>query len=220
FTASGPNIYFAANDGTTGFELWAFPRPALLATFADVPANYWAWYPIEKLAATGITNGCAPDRFCPELLVSRAETAVFLLRAVHGEAYVPPAGTGTRFTDVPASFWAVDWIERFAAEGITSGCGTNLFCPVAPVSRAELAVFLLRSKHGGTYQPPAATGTRFTDVPASYWAAAWIEQLANEGITTGCAANQFCPDRPVTRAEMAALLVRTFFPQPPPPAVP
>ncbi|HEV2843632.1 MAG TPA: ELWxxDGT repeat protein, partial [Thermoanaerobaculia bacterium] len=218
FTSSGPNIYFAANDGTTGFELWAFPRPALLATFADVPASYWAWYPIEELAARGITKGCSTDRFCPELLVSRAETAVFLLRAIHGAGYVPPAGTGTRFTDVPASFWAVDWIERFAAAGITSGCGTNLFCPVAPVSRAELAVFLLRSKHGGTYQPPAATGTRFTDVPASYWAAAWIEQLANEGITTGCAPNQFCPDRAVTRAEMAVLMVKTFFPQPPPPA--
>jgi ELWxxDGT repeat protein len=42
FTASGPNVYFIANDGTAGVELWALPRTALLATFADTPANHWA----------------------------------------------------------------------------------------------------------------------------------------------------------------------------------
>jgi hypothetical protein len=39
---------------------------------------------------------------------------------------------------------------------------------------------------------------------------AWIEQLAAEGITAGCTPNRFCPGQAVTRAEMAAFLVRTF----------
>jgi hypothetical protein len=50
----------------------------------------------------------------------------------------------------------------------------------------------------------------FTDVPASYWAAAWIERLAAEGITTGCAANLYCPEDPVTREQMAVFLTRAF----------
>ncbi|PKN93180.1 MAG: hypothetical protein CVU44_12185, partial [Chloroflexi bacterium HGW-Chloroflexi-6] len=44
----------------------------------------------------------------------------------------------------------------------------------------------------------------------SYWAAAWIKQLAAEGITGGCGAGNYCPDRPVTRAQMAVFLVKAF----------
>ncbi|PWB76779.1 MAG: hydrolase Nlp/P60, partial [Anaerolineales bacterium] len=58
------------------------------------------------------------------------------------------------------------------------------FCPDTPVTRAQMAVFLLKSKHGVSYTPPAATGV-FTDVPVGYWADKWIEQLAAEGITGG-----------------------------------
>jgi hypothetical protein len=47
-------------------------------------------------------------------------------------------------------------------------------------------------------------------VPTSYWAAPWIEQLYTEGITGGCGGGNYCPDQPVTRAQMAIFLVRTF----------
>src|SRR6266545_2699771 len=50
----------------------------------------------------------------------------------------------------------------------------------------------------------------FTDVPTTYWAASWIEQLAAEGITSGCGNGVYCPDSPVTRAQMAVFLVKTF----------
>jgi hypothetical protein len=72
-----------------------------------------------------------------------------------------------------------------------------------------MAIFLLRAKHGSTYTPPPATGV-FTDVPVSYWAATWIEQLATEGITSGCGSGVYCPDQSVTRAQMAVFLVKTF----------
>jgi hypothetical protein len=74
-----------------------------------------------------------------------------------------------------------------------------------------MAVFLLRSKHGAGYTPPAVgTGTGFSDVDPAYWAAAWIKQLVAEGIATGCGASTYCPADPVTRAQMAVFLVRTF----------
>jgi hypothetical protein len=49
------------------------------------------------------------------------------------------------FTDVPISYWAVNWIEQLATEGITGGCGTGLYCPDNPVTRAQMAVFLVRT---------------------------------------------------------------------------
>jgi hypothetical protein len=54
------------------------------------------------------------------------------------------------------------------------------------------------------------SSTGFTDVPAGYWDAAWIKQLVAEGITTGCGAGAYCPEAPVTRAQMAVFLVKTF----------
>ena len=71
-----------------------------------------------------------------------------------------------------------------------------------------MAIFLLRAKHGSGYVPPVASGTVFQDVPASYWAASWIERLAAEGITAGCGNGLYCPDGVVSRDQMAIFLLR------------
>jgi hypothetical protein len=75
-----------------------------------------------------------------------------------------------------------------------------------------MAIFLLRAKHGATYLPPPATGTLFADVSITHWAAPWIEQLAAEGITTGCATEplRYCPGNTVSRDQMATFIVRAF----------
>jgi hypothetical protein len=73
-----------------------------------------------------------------------------------------------------------------------------------------MSVFLLRGVHGPTYSPPPASGTAFGDVPASAFAAAWIEQLAAEGITGGCGGGLFCPSAACTRGQMAVFLTTAF----------
>jgi len=181
-------------------------------TFTDVPGTdpFFPW--IEALFAAGITGGCAtsPPQYCPDAQVTRDQMAVFLLRGIHGAGYQPPAATGTMFADVPVSQPFATWIEQLAREGITGGCGATTYCPDDPVTRGQMAVFLLRAKHGAGYEPPAATGTMFADVPVSQPYAKWIEQLAREGITWGCGVTTYCPDDPVTRGEMAVFLVRAF----------
>ena len=114
------------------------------------------------------------------------------------------------FSDVPVDYWAAAWIEKLASDGITGGCGGGQYCPSAQVTRAQMAVFLLRSKYGASYTPPAASGTMFNDVPIDYWGAAWVEALANDGVTSGCGGGNFCPDAQVSRAQMAVFLVNTF----------
>jgi hypothetical protein len=181
--------------------------------FADVPDGYWAIAWIERLYKEGVTGGCLtnPLRYCPESRVNRAQMAVFLERVMRGASYVPPPASGLAFTDVSVNHWASAWIEQLVADQITAGCGAGMYCPESFVTRAQMAIFLLRAEHGWSYSPPAATGLAFNDVPVSYWAAAWIEQLAQEGITGGCAANYYCPESPVTRAQMAVFLVRMFY---------
>ena len=51
-----------------------------------------------------------------------------------------------------------DWVEELASEGVTSGCGNGNYCPGAPVTRAQMAVFLLKTLLGSSYVPPPATG--------------------------------------------------------------
>jgi hypothetical protein len=182
------------------------------ATFADVPMTYWANTDIERAYNAGITGGCtaSPLNYCPENMVTRAQMAVFLLKGVHGSGYTPPAvGSSTGFADVPVTYWAAAWIKQLAVEGITGGCGGGNYCPEGNVTRAQMAVFLLKAKHGSAYVPPAATGL-FADVPIGYWARNWIEQLAVEGITAGCGGGNYCPESNVTRAQMAVFLVKTF----------
>jgi len=179
--------------------------------FTDVLPDHWAFPWIERLAEAEITAGCSLKMYCPETQVTRAQIAVFLERGIHGSSYAPPAATGLVFDDVPASHWASTWIERLAADGITAGCGGGNYCPEDSVTRAQMAVFLLRAEHGIAYRPPAVgASTGFGDVATNYWAAAWIKQLAAEGITGGCGTGIYCPESPVTRAQMAVFLVKTF----------
>jgi hypothetical protein len=185
-----------------------------LVTFADVPTTHPFFEMIEALAEEGITGGCSqtPQLYCPNAGVTRGQMAVFLERGIHGSEFEPPPAVGM-FADVPTNNNLAAWIEQLFADRITTGCGQNpaRYCPDQTVTREQMAVFLLRSRHGGDYQPPAATG-RFADVPVDDPFAPWIEQLALEGITTGCGSNpdRYCPDQPVTRGQMAVFLVRTF----------
>lgn len=178
-------------------------------SFSDVPTSHWAYGFVEALASNGITRGCDSENYCPRDAVTRAQMAVFLERGMRGSNFSPPAATGNVFLDVEATDFAAGFIEQFYRDGVTSGCGGNNYCPADSVTRAQMAVFLLRAKYGSWYLPPAATGV-FQDVPIGSFAAAWIERLAAEGITSGCGAGVFCPDDAVTRAQMAVFIVRNF----------
>jgi len=184
---------------------------AWLADFSDVPQAHLFHDFVEKLVRHDVTAGCGLGNYCPGSPVTRAQMAVFLLRANHGPAYVPPTATGTVFADVAANAFAAAWIEALAAEGITGGCGGGNYCPGNPVRRDQMAVFLLKAEHGASYVPPSCSGD-FDDVACASPYAPWIEQLGAEGITGGCGGGNFCPLSPVNRGQMAAFLTKAFFP--------
>ena len=183
-----------------------------MVDFLDVPPSHAFHTFVIKIALAGISAGCGNGNFCPNDSVSRAQMSVFLLVGKHGDPYTPPAATGI-FTDVPVGSFAANFIEELYHEGITGGCSTNpmKYCPGDPVTRAQMAVFLLSAEHGPGYVPPSATGI-FQDVPVGSFAANFIEQLYHEGITGGCSSNplQYCPGTATTRGQMSVFLSTTF----------
>ena len=94
---------------------------------------------INRLAAAGITRGCAPGRYCPTRTMTRAEFASMMVRAlgIRGPA-------SDAFRD-DGGHTAEGDINRFAAAGLTSGCGSGRFCPDNPLPRDETASFFYRS---------------------------------------------------------------------------
>ncbi|MEA2003157.1 MAG: N-acetylmuramoyl-L-alanine amidase, partial [Actinomycetota bacterium] len=162
---------------------------------------------IEAIAAATITRGCNPPantRFCPDEPVTRGEMAAFLVRALG-----LPTAEAAGFTDAADSIFAID-IDRIAGAHITRGCNppaNDQYCPDTPVTRGQLAAFLSRA-----LDLAASDGDSFVDDDGSVFEPD-IERLRLAGITLGCnppGNDRFCPERNVTRAEMATFLSRAL----------
>ena len=159
---------------------------------------------IESLVEAGITAGCNAegDRFCPSDPVTRGQMASFLGRALGWDPLEPAT-----FSDVGASPHA-GTIEALAQAGVTAGCSTDgdLYCPDEPVTRGQMASFLVRALDWDPIEPAS-----FVDLGDTVHAGA-IEALASAGVTFGCVpeGDEYCPEEPVTRAQMASFLARAF----------
>jgi len=133
-------------------------------------------------------------------------------------ATTPDGTTGTLFKgwvadflDVPGSHQFHGFVTTLVSNAITVGVGGGLYGVDAPTLRQQMAVFLMKAKHGLCYVPPSCTIQVFTDVPCSSTFAPWINELVAEGITGGCGdGTTYCPADPVKRQQMAVLLLRTL----------
>ena len=163
---------------------------------------------IDVLAERGLFDGteCAEDMFCPGDEMERWTMAVWLARVL-AEAE-PPAAAESTFADVDSERWYLTHIELLAELEVTKGCLVDplRFCPDQSVSRAQMATFLTRA-----FDLEAADPAGFGDTGGNFHEAD-IDALAAARITAGCQSDplRYCPDRPVTRAEMATFLARAL----------
>lgn len=190
--ASGP-----ASGGATVTISGANFQPGATVTIGFVAATNVA-VSSGQITATvpALTGGTAND-----VVVENPD----LSRATRSRAWVADA------IDVAPADLFYDDVTRLFRDGVSVGCGDGMYCVNASVSRAQIAVLLLKGKLGPYYAPPPATGTVFGDVPATAFAAAFIEDLFARGISQGCGGGNYCPDGAVTRAEMAPLLLKTLL---------
>ena len=170
---------------------------------------------IEQLAEWEITLGCDADNprlFCPSQTIARRQMAAFLHRAVTFRWGEPEPVSGVRLTDVPASVWYrpfAEWVVSIGAFAAPQG----VFNPTGEVTRGDMAVMMVAAFPNLT--PVAEAQGLFTDVsglPDDTVRA--LEGLYQAEVTLGCSAAgdplRYCPERPVTRAQMASFFVRVL----------
>ena len=211
-----------STTGTAWFDDLKLEPATSAPTFGDVPLDHPQYAYIQALWDNGYTAGCSTDPllFCPDTILDRAQSAVFMLRGQLGSTYAPPAAPWNTFGDDWTGFeWAEPWAEGMWQEGLTQGCQASplLYCPSTQLPRVEASVFGLRMKYGVNYTPPTATGTLFADFPStdpSYWAIDWAEQAYLDGLLPACGTDSvsgkpmFCPSQLVDRGWGAYLIVQ------------
>jgi len=179
-------------------------------TFSDIQ-GHWAENFIRTIACNSITVGCGGGNYCPENYVTRAQMAVFIILSM-GETG-STAVFNAYFDDIADDDFD-PFINRMYELGITGGCGASgarTYCPNDPVTREQMAVFMVSAVLRDTIFAYDAS-PYFLDVPSNHWAFKYIQKMYELGITGGCGGGNYCPTGYVTRAQMAIFLTSAFFP--------
>ncbi len=179
---------------------------ALGPRFIDIGGNVHEQN-ILRIASLNITRGCNEEKwnlYCPDQPVTRAQAATLLTRILD----LTPT-SHDHFTDDNGTTHEQN-INRLAQTGITTGCNPtnqNLYCPNQPITRAQAATLLTR-----ILDLTPTSHDHFTDDNGTTHEQN-INRLAQTGITTGCNPtnqNLYCPNQPITRAQIATLLTRAL----------
>jgi hypothetical protein len=145
---------YCPGDPVSRAQMASFLRAALSLPagptdkYVDVSPTSTHAASIGALWEARITRGCSSvgPSYCPSGLVTRAQMASFLTRALD----LPMPADPVRFVDVPEGGAHADAVAALAAAGVTGGCskdGTR-FCPTASVTRAQMATFLRNALAG------------------------------------------------------------------------
>jgi len=177
-------------------------------TFADT-AGHWAEGDITLMANKQLVNGDSSSSFVPDRDVSRAEFAAMLVRALGLDAATTSEAT---FSDVEDVAWYSASVATASRFGIVTGFSDGTFRPNQSITRAELAVMLVRAlalaskEEQSSSDLAAAFGEDYARIGG--WAREAVALAAGSGIMKGRAADAFAPDEATTRAEAAVVLKR------------
>jgi len=182
----------------TKFAVMANPSPPVLS---DVN-NHWARYNIKRLVGLQAISGYPDGTFRPENSITRAEFATILVKAMGW-----PANAGkVKFADADTiPEWARGYVGAAVANGVINGYEDNTFQADRLVTRAEIAVMVVKALGKGA----SGRALSFEDaasVPS--WAAGYVSTALDEGIVKGMPGNVFNSDDHATRAESAAMINR------------
>jgi hypothetical protein len=175
--------------------------------FNDVPSGNVHHDAIDCMVWWGVANGTSPQTYNPSGQVNRAQMASFIARMIDATSKDLPAATSDHFPDDNSSSHEAN-INRLAEAGIVSGRADGTYGPNDPVTRAQMATFLVRAYE---YVGPALTSTRdwFPDDNGSTHEAN-TNKAAEAGFAAGRADGTYAPNNVVTRDQMASFLARVL----------
>lgn len=127
--------------------------------------------------------------------------AVFTLVFILSFVFVPQSQAVEKFVDIDAH-WAEAAIEKMADAGVASGFPDAAFRPDNKISRAEFAVLIVKA-----FNLKSTSGKVFSDT-SWHWAKEQIATANEYGVVNGYNDNQFGPDDPITREQMALMIVK------------
>jgi hypothetical protein len=172
--------------------------------FSDIPLSHWAHF----------TTGCTPTTYCPANNVTRAQMAVYIIRSLEGDPVAGYCGGVAPFTDVGGTHWACGHIKRLSELNISQGYPDGSYKPWKNVSRAEMAVYIVRAIEGDPPYGYCGGVDTFSDVGSAHWACGHIKRLSELGISIGYPDGTYKPTKTVSRAEMAVYVGRAFLGMP------
>ncbi len=195
-----------------------FARGSTCGNFLDVyndePLCEAAYYVRDQNIFEGYTSG----NFMPNLNINRAEIIKVALASFLNEEFNTanaPYGSELGFTDIPATqvnWWHI-YLERAKDLGAIQGYADGSFRAVNPVSRAEfLKMFIYLSPYQDkvkNWNDGMGKVTSWTDVPDTAWYADLMAFADQNGLLENldyCGPNWICPDRAITRGEVAQLI--------------
>ncbi len=202
YTVSPTSLAFDVNGSTASVTLTA-SAPSCTWTASSSDTSWIVPGVSSGTGTTSVTVYIAPNTTGVE------RTGTFILAGY--SIPVTEWATVQTFSDVPPSAYYFDGVNDLYAKGITEGCGVGLYCPTGLVTRAQMAVFIVRSVYNGSDDFSYNPVPYFTDVSPSTFGFAWIQKLYELGITSGCGPGLFCPNNEVTRDEMAVFIIRARF---------
>ena len=119
------------------------------------------------------------------------------------------------FPDVPSTYWAHDYIMAIYNAGYTTGSGVGTFEPELPVTREQIAAFIVRAKEGEPVANYCSTGSPFPDCSIDSWSCRYTKRLYDLRLTTGYGnTGLYMPALNVTRSQMAVFIVRALEGEP------
>ncbi len=189
-------------------------------SFDDIPVTSPVYPYVETIFHHGMTSGCSDTSYCPKKGVTRGQMAVYIARLLQalGILTVTPCSntTPSPFVDIPITHPACGHIRTLFIAGIVQGCGNQMYCPTQPVTRGQMAVYIVRAMitAGIIPAPEICVQPAFADVPITHPACDDILTLKTLNIVVGCGNGNYCPTQPVTRGQMAIYLVKAFALQP------
>ena len=180
------------------------PSIAWSNPFRDVAQGAWYYDSVAYVHQNGLFSGTSAASFSPNAVTTRGQ----IVSILYNLAGSPTVRSGNTFRDVPSSAYYANAVEWAAAMGLTSGTGSGLFLPDAPVTREQLAVFLSQyAKQHGVELAGSSSLQRFSDYrSASNYAQQPLAWAVSQGLLSGFEDGSLRPRSPATRAQTASIL--------------
>lgn len=177
--------------------------PPKTVNFPDVPEVFWARPYIKALAERGVLSGYEDGTFRPNQVVTRAEFAAQLQKAFDQKVVVP----GQKYKDISEQFWASSAIQETTRSGFLRGYPGNAFRPAQKMSKVEALVSLTNGLGLTAKETPSQVLKTYQDAKTIPKYATNIIAVATEyGLVVNYPNRQILnPNKPLTRAEAAAL---------------